>query len=69
MPGTQVELDLGGDRYYAVAARTFGDARAGDLILYEDSYGNVAIAVSGGNAAEMLHAAAGQTARIVVEQI
>ncbi len=69
VPGTQVELDLGGDRYYAVAARTFGDARAGDLILYEDSYGNVAIAVSGGNAAEMLHAAAGQTARIVVEQI
>ena len=69
VPGTQVELDLGGDRYYAVAARTFADARAGDLILYEDSYGNVAIAVSGGNAAEMLHAAAGQTARIVVEQI
>jgi len=69
VPGTQVELDLGRDRYYAVAARTFADARAGDVILYEDSYRNIAIAVSGGNAAEMMHAAAGQSARIVIEQV
>ena len=36
VPGTQVELDLAGERYFAVAARTFADARAGDIILYED---------------------------------
>lgn len=51
--GTQVELDLGIDSYYATAARTFGDARPGDIILYEDSYENVAIAITDGNAAEM----------------
>jgi S-adenosyl-L-methionine hydrolase (adenosine-forming) len=47
-----------------VAARTFADARPGDLILYEDSYRNMSIAINGGNAAEMLHARAGQSLRI-----
>jgi len=64
VPGTQVELELGGERFYAVAARTFADARAGDIMLYEDSYRNMSIAISGGNAAEMLHAVAGQVVRI-----
>lgn len=54
VPGTRVELARGGDRWFAVAARTFGDARAGELILYEDSYRNVAVAVSSGSAAELL---------------
>ena len=54
VPGTRVELSARGERYYAVAARTFGDAVAGDLILYEDSYRNVAVAVSRGSAAELL---------------
>ena len=64
VPGTQVELELGGERFYAVAARTFADARAGDIMLFEDSYRNMSVAISGGNAAEMLHAAAGQSLRI-----
>src|SRR5207237_6774947 len=34
-PGTTIELELGLERYYAVAARTFADARSGDVILYE----------------------------------
>jgi len=54
VPGTRVELSARGERYYAVAARTFGDAGVGDLILYEDSYRNVAVAVSRGSAAELL---------------
>jgi S-adenosyl-L-methionine hydrolase (adenosine-forming) len=54
VPGTRVELSARGERYFAVAARTFGDARAGDLILYEDSYRNVAVAVSRGSAANLL---------------
>jgi S-adenosyl-L-methionine hydrolase (adenosine-forming) len=66
VPGTQVELDLAGERYFAVAARTFADARAGDIILYEDSYGNMSIAISSGNAAQLLHAAPGQSVRIRV---
>jgi S-adenosylmethionine hydrolase len=59
-----VELEMGGQRYFAVAARTFADARAGDVILYEDSYGNMSIAISGGNAAAMLHASPGGAIRI-----
>ncbi len=66
VPGTQVELELGGERVYAVAARTFADARRGDIILYEDSYRNMSVAITNGNAAEMLHARAGQTLRIAV---
>jgi hypothetical protein len=54
VPGTRVELSARGERYYAVAARTFGDAGAGDLILYEDSYRNLAVAVSRGSAADLL---------------
>jgi S-adenosyl-L-methionine hydrolase (adenosine-forming) len=53
-PGTQIELEYLGERYYAVAARTFADARPGDLILYEDSYRWISIAISEGRAAELL---------------
>ena len=67
IPGTRVEVELMGERYYAVAARTFADARAGDVILYEDAYRNVAIAISGGNAAEMFAAREGQDVRIHVD--
>ena len=63
-PGTRVELELAGQRYYAVTARTFSDARVGDLILYEDSYGNVAVAMNRGDAAGMLAASADQELRI-----
>jgi S-adenosylmethionine hydrolase len=54
VPGMRVELATRRNRYYAVAARTFADAPPGELILYEDSYRNVAIAVARGNAAELL---------------
>ena len=69
VPGTQVELDLAGERVYAIAARTFTDARPGDIVLYEDSYRNMSIAISGGDAAEMLHARAGQPIRINVGRL
>jgi S-adenosylmethionine hydrolase len=69
VPGTQVELELGGERFYAVAARTFADARAGDIMLYEDSYRNMSVAISNGNAAEMLHARAGQPLRVNVGRL
>jgi hypothetical protein len=54
VPGTRVELGRDSDRWFAVAARTFGDARVGELILYEDSYRNVAVAVARGSAADLL---------------
>jgi S-adenosyl-L-methionine hydrolase (adenosine-forming) len=64
LPGVKVEIEITLDRYYAVAARTYADARPGDIILYEDAYGNVAIAISGGSAAEMFGAGAGQEVKI-----
>jgi S-adenosylmethionine hydrolase len=62
--GTRVELELAGERYFAVAARTFADARPGDVILFEDSYRNMSLAISNGNAAAMLHAHPGRALRI-----
>jgi S-adenosylmethionine hydrolase len=59
-PGMHVELILHGERYYGVAARTFTDVQAGDIVLYEDSYLNVAVAINRGNAAELMSARAGQ---------
>jgi S-adenosyl-L-methionine hydrolase (adenosine-forming) len=63
-PGTRIELEFQGERYYATAARTFADARPGDIILYEDSYRNIAVAINRGNAAELLAAREGQPLRV-----
>jgi S-adenosylmethionine hydrolase len=67
--GTRVEVQVGPERYYAVAARTFADARPGDIILYEDAYRNLSIAISGGNAAAMFGIRAGQDLRIHLEPL
>jgi S-adenosylmethionine hydrolase len=64
LPGVMVELELALDRYYATAARTFADAQSGEIILYEDSYGNIAVAISGGSAAELFDVGANQEIRI-----
>jgi S-adenosylmethionine hydrolase len=64
--GTRVEIELGLQRFYACAARTFADVRTGDIVLYEDAYGNVAIAINAGNAAEMLAARPGDSVGITV---
>ena len=68
-PGTVIEIELALDRYYAVVARTFADARKGDVILYEDAYRNIALAISGGNAAELFGAAPGQEVRIRLQAV
>jgi S-adenosyl-L-methionine hydrolase (adenosine-forming) len=66
VPGSRLELELTGERYYAVAARTFADAPRGHVILYEDSYRNMSVAISGGSAASMLGARLGGAIRIHV---
>jgi S-adenosyl-L-methionine hydrolase (adenosine-forming) len=66
--GTRFELEVAGERYYATAARTFADARPGEIVLYEDSYRNVAIAINQGSAAEMFAAQANQRVRLHLEQ-
>ena len=68
-PGTTVELAVGQDRYYAVAARTFADTRPGDLLLYEDSYRNISLAINRGSAAAILKARAGLELVIVPERV
>jgi S-adenosyl-L-methionine hydrolase (adenosine-forming) len=66
VPGSRVELRLDETRRAAVVARTFSDVAPGDAVLYEDSNGNVAIAISRGNAAEALDLRAGETVWIDV---
>jgi S-adenosylmethionine hydrolase len=63
-PGTRVELALPLERYYAVVARTFADARPGEIIVYEDAYWGIAVAINGGSAAETLSVRAGDELRI-----
>jgi len=63
-PGMKVEVECRGERYYAIAARAFADVRPGDIILYEDAYRNIAVAISRGSAAEMFAAGAG--ARVAI---
>jgi S-adenosylmethionine hydrolase len=67
-PGVQVELELASERYYAVAARTFADVRRGEIILYEDAYENIAIAISGGSAADTFIARPGVDVRIRIAE-
>jgi S-adenosyl-L-methionine hydrolase (adenosine-forming) len=69
VPGTRIELQIGPERYYATAARTFADARPGDIILYEDAYRNVSIAIRDGNAAAMFGVSEGQDLRIHLEAL
>ena len=64
VPGTRFELEVAGERYYATAARTYADARPGEIVLYEDSYRNIAIAINRGSAAEMFVAQPGQRVRL-----
>ena len=64
--GDRVELRLTFDRYYAFAVGTFADAPPGELILYEDSYGLVTVAISRGNAARLTGVAPGDELRIAV---
>jgi S-adenosylmethionine hydrolase len=63
--GTRVELVSRGEHFYAVFARTFADAPRGSLILYEDAYGSLALAVSRGSAAQLLQVEEG--AEIVLD--
>jgi S-adenosylmethionine hydrolase len=64
VPGTRVELEVRSERYFAVAARTFAEVHPGDIVLYENAYGSIALAINQGNAAQMLAARIGQEVRL-----
>jgi S-adenosylmethionine hydrolase len=65
-PGDWVELQFALDPYYAQVAETYADADPGELIVYEDSYGALAIAVRDGNAARLTGAGPGDRVRLRV---
>ena len=53
--GKPVEIEVGGvKRFLATFAHTFADVRPGDVILYEDAYRMLAVAVNRGDAASAL---------------
>jgi S-adenosylmethionine hydrolase len=62
--GDRVELRFELNPYYAIVAETYEDANRGELLLYEDSYGSYAIAISGGDAGSLTAASPGDVVRI-----
>jgi S-adenosylmethionine hydrolase len=64
VPGSRVEVEVGFERYFASAARTFADAPTGDIVLYEDAYANIALAINHGDAARMFSVRVGDELRL-----
>ena len=55
--GTSVEVEAGGEPRRATYASTFADVAPGDLLVYEDAYRTLAIAINRGDAAATLRLA------------
>jgi hypothetical protein len=56
--GGQVEIRSGTEHFHAVVAQTFADVRQGDILVYEDAYRALSIAINRGDAAATLQLAA-----------
>jgi S-adenosylmethionine hydrolase len=52
--GGGVELEVGGERYLATYAQTFADVKPGELLVYQDAYRTLAVAINRGDAAATL---------------
>jgi S-adenosyl-L-methionine hydrolase (adenosine-forming) len=52
--GASVEIVVGGERYLATYAQTFADVRPGELLVYQDAYRTLAVAINRGDAAGTL---------------
>ncbi len=64
LPGDEVKVLTAAGCWSAACARTFGDVAPGELLLYEDAGGMLALAVNGGDAAAQVGAGAGDELRI-----
>lgn len=62
--GGQVELEAGGERYLATYASTFADVPRGGLLVYEDAYRTLAVAINRGDAAATLGLTPGAEVRL-----
>ena len=52
--GAGVEIVAGGESYVGTYAQTFADVRPGELLVYEDAYRTLALAINRGDAAGTL---------------
>jgi S-adenosyl-L-methionine hydrolase (adenosine-forming) len=62
--GGRVEILSGTEHFHAKVAQTFADVRPGDIIVYEDSYRALSIAINRGDAAATLQLAPNSEVRI-----
>jgi S-adenosyl-L-methionine hydrolase (adenosine-forming) len=62
--GDPVELRVGGRAHRLVFAETFASVPAGELVLHQDSFGSLAVAVNLGRAAERLGARPGDPVEV-----
>jgi S-adenosylmethionine hydrolase len=62
--GRPLAARAGSRRVHGVVARTFADVAPGDLLLYEDAGGALALAVNGGDAAALLGVRGGDELRL-----
>jgi S-adenosylmethionine hydrolase len=52
--GGELEVEASGERFLAKYARTFADVKTGEILVYEDAYRYLAIAINRGDAAATL---------------
>ena len=52
--GGRVAVEAGGERYVGTYAQTFADVEPGELLVYQDAYRTLALAINRGNAAGTL---------------
>src|SRR3954452_14139905 len=52
--GGRVAVEAGGERYVATYAQTFADVEPGELLVYQDAYRTLALAINRGDAAGTL---------------
>jgi S-adenosylmethionine hydrolase len=62
--GDPIEVRVGGRAHRAELAETFASVPAGKLLLHEDSFGSLAVAVNRGRAAERLGAGPGDPVEV-----
>jgi S-adenosylmethionine hydrolase len=62
--GGRVEVEAEGERYTAIYAHTFADVDPGELIVYQDAYRTLALAINRGDAAGTLGLAADAEVRL-----
>jgi S-adenosylmethionine hydrolase len=66
-PGHRLAVGVRGESWPGVYGRTFADVPAGELLVYEDAYGRLAVAVNQGSAVQRLGVSVGDELRIGLE--